>query len=66
MSESLAETTMQNVFILGEIMYLPSYQQPGRFVAPGADKHTTKTLAAHELRDAGATMTTHPLWSRAQ
>ena len=65
MSESVQETVMQNVYVLGDVMYLPHYQKPGRFVAPGTDKFTTKTFAAHELRDAGAVMTTHPLWPRA-
>ena len=65
MSESVAETVMQDVYVLNGIIYLPHYQKPGRFVHPGTDRHTSKTLAGHELRDAGAVKTTHPLWPRA-
>lgn len=60
MNNDQAETVMQNVYVIGGIMYVPKYRDQGRFIGPCG-----KTYAAHQLRAAGAAMTTYPLLLRA-
>lgn len=66
-----APTFQQKCYQLHEIIYVPHYSMPSRFVSPGmklkdltAEETISKTYSESELRENGAKMITLPLWHR--
>ena len=64
MFESKEETTMQTVYILGEVTYVPHFRNTHVYVGPGYPRFTRQRYSVEELRSAGAKQGALPLWHR--
>lgn len=54
----------QIVFVLGKVIFLPHYQLPMTFVAPGHTKLVPRTFRENQLKMLGAKRVVMKLWPR--
>jgi hypothetical protein len=62
----IADKFVTKVYKLGQIIYVPHYQDATAFVRPGFGHFHRDVYAEKELIDAGATPSTLLLWPRSR
>jgi len=65
-SDSSAEKDIYTVYQLGEIPYLPHYQNTASYVGPGYMTHNTTIYTSAKLTKAGALSRQELLFTRAR